>query len=262
MHIHALEFFLHMEAGSALPQVLSQAKRFIACSGAVRENLMRRHGITPSRIETVHEAIPVDEVRSIRTRAEILQELQLPDDALIVASCGRLYWGKGADLFVQLARNLCRQCSNAYFVWIGPAEPEEVARFKHDIRLLRLEQKVRLTGTVHRSADYLAAAEVFVLTSREDSFPLVCLEAAALGKPIVCFRDAGGIPEFVEEDCGFVVPYLDVAAMSDRLTWLLGSPECRLKMGEAARRKVIERHDISIAAPRIMDIIERTAVVG
>ena len=260
MHVHALEVFLHKEAGSSLPQVLSQAKQFIACSGAVRENLIHRHRITPNRIETVHESIPVSEVRSMRTRAEILQELQLPDDALLVAASGRLYAGKGADLFVQLARTVCQQCSNAYFVWIGP--PEEAAWFEHDVRLLGLEQKVRLTGTVRRSADYLAAAEVFVLTSREDSFPLVCLEAAALRKPIVCFGDAGGMPEFVEEDCGFVVPYLDVAAMSHRVTWLLGSPECRLKMGEAARRKVIERHDVSIAAPRIMDIIERTAVGG
>jgi glycosyltransferase involved in cell wall biosynthesis len=262
MHIHALEFFLYKEAGSALPGVLSRPKQFIACSGAVRENLIRRHGITPDRIETVHAAIPVEEVRSTRTRAEVLQELQLPNDALVVVSCGRLYWGKGADLFVQLARTVCRQCSNAYFVWIGPTEPEEVVRFKHDIRILGLEQNVRLTGAVHGSADYLAAADVFVLTSREDSFPLACLESAALGKPIVCFEEAGGMPEFVEKDCGFVVPYLDVAAMSDRVTWLLGFPEARFKMGEAARRKVLERHDISSAAPHIMEIIERTAVAG
>ncbi len=259
IHVHSLEFFLHMEAGSELPRVLSHAKQFIACSDAVRENLIRRHGVMPDRIETVHEAIPVEEVRSKRTREEILKELGLPDDALLVAACGHLYWGKGADLFVQLARGVCRQCPNAYFVWIGPAHPQEVARLRHDLRLLGLEQRVRLTGPVRRTADYLAAIDVFVLTSREDAYPLVCLEAAALRKPIVCFGEAGGMPEFVEHDCGFVVPYLDVAAMSDSVIYLLDSLECRLKMGETARRKVMQRHDISVAAPRIMDIIERTA---
>ena len=259
MHVHSLEFFLHRETGSALPRVLSQAKQFIACSDAVKENLIRRHGVMPDRIETIHAAIPVEEVRSKRTRAEILQELQLPDGALLVTACGNLYWGKGADLFVQLARDVCRQCPNAYFAWIGPTHPEEVARFRHDLRLLGLEQRVRLTGTVRPTADYLAATDVFVLTSREDAFPLVCLEAAALGKPIVCFGEAGGMPEFVEHDCGVIVAYLDVAAMSDGVICLLDSLECRLKMGEAARRKVMLRHDISVAAPRIMDIIERTA---
>ncbi|MDH6063711.1 hypothetical protein, partial [Umezakia ovalisporum] len=40
----------------------------------------------------------------------------------------------------------------------------------------------------------------------------VCLEAASLGKPILCFDKAGGEPEFVEDDCGFIVPYLDLDA--------------------------------------------------
>jgi hypothetical protein len=40
----------------------------------------------------------------------------------------------------------------------------------------------------------------------------VCLEAAALGKPIICFGDAGGMPEFIEEVCELVVPYLDILA--------------------------------------------------
>jgi glycosyltransferase involved in cell wall biosynthesis len=104
----------------------------------------------------------------------------------------------------------------------------------------------------------LAAADVFALTSREDPYPLVCLEAAALGKPIVCFAGAGGAPEFVEQDCGFVVPYFDVTAMAGRIASLLESADCRIKMGAAARRKVAERHDISVAAPRILEIIERT----
>ena len=101
-----------------------------------------------------------------------------------------------------------------------------------------------------------------MLTSREDPYPLVCLEAAAVAKPIVCFAGAGGMPEFVEEDCGFVVPYLDIMAMADRVGLLLDSLECRITMGAAARRKVTRRHDISRAAPRIMEVIERTIAVG
>jgi len=258
MHVHELEWFLCKQAGSALPKVLSQATRFIACSNAVRENLFR-HGIAPDRVDTVHEAIPVRRIRASRTRAEILRELELPDDALLVIGSGLLYWGKGADLFVQVAQAVCRKRSNAYFAWIGRASALELEEFDHDIRLTRLAGNVRLTGAVRQPADYLAAADVFVLTSREDSFPLVCLEAAALGKPIVCFAAAGGMPEFVEEDCGFVVPYLDVAAMAERVVCLLDSREYRLRMGEAARRKITDRHDVSVAGPQIMTIIERTA---
>ena len=40
--------------------------------------------------------------------------------------------------------------------------------------------------------------------------------AAALGKPIVCFADARGLPEFVEEDCGYGVLYMNMEALTGR----------------------------------------------
>ena len=257
-HVHELEFLLRLQAGPAASRVFARTRRFIACSNAVRENLIREHGIAPDRVETVHESIPVGQVRADRTRGEILRELELPDDALLVTSCGTAHWVKGTDLFVQLARSVCEKHSRAHFVWVGTVIPQDLAQLEHDVRRLGLLGRVRFVGLVPKPADYLLASDVFVLPSRVDSYPLVCLEAAAVGKPIVCFADAGGMPEFVEGDCGFVVPYLDVAAMAHRVVLLLDSPECRLTMGEAARRKVSERHDISKAAPQIMDIIERT----
>jgi glycosyltransferase involved in cell wall biosynthesis len=124
--------------------------------------------------------------------------------------------------------------------------------------MLGLIERVRITGTVLDPWDYIAAANVFALTSREDPYPLVCLEVAALGKPILCFESAGGMPEFIEQDCGFAVPYMDVTAMADGVLFLLDDAECRLSMGKAVRLKVSQRHDINAAAPRIMELMERT----
>jgi glycosyltransferase involved in cell wall biosynthesis len=92
--------------------------------------------------------------------------------------------------------------------------------------------------------EYLPYADerfiVFALVSWEDPFPLVNLEAASLGKPIVCFDEAGGSKEFVEEDCGFVVPYLDLDAREDRVVELLHNPELRQRMGSRVARKAQE----------------------
>jgi glycosyltransferase involved in cell wall biosynthesis len=95
---------------------------------------------------------------------------------------------------------------------------------------------------------------VFVLTSREDPFPLACLEAAVLGKPVLCF-DAGGMSEFLEPDERLVMPYLDVEAMSARLMELLGSESERLALGDALARRVRERHTIDATAPRLLELI-------
>lgn len=257
-HVHELETYFRTHPSGPLSCLLAQTSQLIACSNAVKENLTREHGVAPRRVETVHESIPVEQTRGDRTREQVLQELRIPSDALLVVGSGTADWRKGPDLFIQLARVVSQRRPSVYFAWVGGGSLSELAQLEHDIRVAGLDDKIRLTGSVTAPADYFAAADIFTLTSREDPYPLVCLEAAALQKPIVCFAGAGGMPEFVEEDCGFVVPYLDIMAMADRVVCLLDSSDCRLTMGAAARRKVAQRHDISQAAPRILEIIERT----
>jgi glycosyltransferase involved in cell wall biosynthesis len=255
-HVHELGLLFRAQAESATPRMLSQTRRFIACSGAVKRNLIREHGVESSRIDVVHASISVGDVRAQRSREDVLGELGFPDDALIVIGCGAAGWNKGTDIFVRLAENVCKQRDRARFVWVGDRSGWMIPQHEHEVAMIGLTNKVRFTGTVDRPEDYLSAADVFVLPSREDSFPLVCLEAAALSKPIVCFADSGGMPEFVEEDAGIIVPYLDVQTMANRLIGLLDSSECRRILGATARRKVAEHHDVSMAAPRIASIIE------
>jgi glycosyltransferase involved in cell wall biosynthesis len=254
-HVHEQGYLFRVQGASATPRILSATRHFVACSDAVKRYLTGEHKVAPERIDTVHEFIPVAQTRSGRSREDVFQELSLPPDATLVVASGTADWRKGMDLFIHLARIVCRQRPYAYFVWIGGGA---IDKLQHDAHFAGLSAKMRFTGEVSKPSDYFAAADILALTSREDPFPLVCLEAAALGKPIVCFADAGGMPEFVEGDCGFVVPYLDVPAMANSIICLLDCAPTREKMGAAARRKVAERHDVSVAAPRILEIIERT----
>jgi glycosyltransferase involved in cell wall biosynthesis len=261
-HVHELEFIFRIFGGQALSHLLSQTCQFIACSNATKNNLVNGHGVAAAKVETVYESIAVDQVRAERTRRQVFEELRLPEDALLVVGSGSASWRKGTDLFIHLARAVCQQRSRVYFAWVGGGSAYDVAQFEHDVRIGGLTEKMRFTGTVLKPADYLAVGDVFVLTSREDPFPLVCLEAAALEKPIVCFAGAGGAPEFVGKDCGCVVPYLDTMAMAERVVSLLDSPDSRVTIGVAARHKVAQLHDINGAAPRITEIIERTIARG
>jgi glycosyltransferase involved in cell wall biosynthesis len=80
------------------------------------------------------------------------------------------------------------------------------------------------------------------------------LEGRCFSNPIVCFDAAGGAKELVERDCGFVMPYLDMDAMAEKVVVLLESPELRNEMGRRAANKTHERHDISVVAPRILRV--------
>src|SRR5690606_23667406 len=101
---------------------------------------------------------------------------------------------------------------------------------------------------------WFAMADVFALTSREDPYPLVCLENATLGTPIVTYRN-GGMPELLEaagpEAALGIIDYLDVGAMATRIIELLTSEDLSKKAGTQLRDRVMAVHDVDVAAPKL-----------
>jgi glycosyltransferase involved in cell wall biosynthesis len=97
-----------------------------------------------------------------------------------------------------------------------------------------------LIGEVADTAPYMAGLDLFLLTSREDPFPLVMLEAARQAVPVVCFEGAGGATEFVDETVGATVPMLDVAGMTAAVKRFKASPELRRRVGDSAYERSLQ----------------------
>ena len=104
----------------------------------------------------------------------------------------------------------------------------------------------------------MACFDIHLLPSREDPYPLVVLDAAAFAIPTVCFSDAGGTPEFVEDDCGYCVPYGDLLVMAYKLNTLVVNTELRTKMGLTAREKVYKKHDHEKQTQEIINMIKQS----
>ena len=262
-HVHELEQLIQYFGSRNCRLVLRHSQRFIAVSQAVKDNLVSRHGAPLESIDVVHSSIPLS-VNSSKdkqqTRSRILEKLGIPHESLIVGACGSTSYQKGADLFVRLARVVCErhQGPPIHFVWVGPDTRElRFSALRRQVDRFGLSGRVHFIGKQPGPLDYFAAFDVFALTSREDSLPLVILEAASVGKPIVCFGCAGGAKEFVEEDCGFVIPTLDVELMAERTILLLSSYELRERFGRRASQKFQEKHTIERAAPTSVGVIQR-----
>jgi len=212
----------------------------------------------------VHEFIPLspyEEPRVRKTRAQLYGSQNIPESAVIVGGAGTTDWRKSPDLFIQLARAVTKQTSErpVHFVWVGGAnEGIEFGELMHDVRHLGLDKYVHFLGARRDYVDVIASFDIFALVSREDCFPLVVLEAALLGKPIVCFDGAGGATEFIGGDAGFSVPYLDIGSMADRVVTLSRSPELGRRLGEVGRARVKAQHDVETIAPKILRIMMRT----
>ena len=260
-HVHELEYCLNYQTEQDNNKHIRKlASHYIAVSRAVKQSLRQNLKIRENQIDVVYEFIPTGNGlhRQTNARDRIRRKLKIPSDASVVGGCGTTDWRKGPDLFVQLARLVRerRAGKEVHFVWVGGhSDGPRFAALWHDVKRMNLEDYVHFTGEVTNPLEYFSTFDVFCLTSREDPYPLVNLEVASLGTPIVCFDNSGGAKEFVEEDCGFVVPYLDLEAMAERVSELLSSTELRGRMGERAASKVRERHDLEDTAPQILRII-------
>ncbi|CDH43067.1 glycosyltransferase family 4 protein [Candidatus Contendibacter odensensis] len=262
-HIHELEFAIRIYAGEDFKYIKQHTDYFIVVANELQKNLTQKHNISHKKIECIYGFIPniiQKKIDRSTSKKALTQEIGLPNEARIIGGCGTVDWRKGCDLFIQLALaiKLCKPSFAVHFVWIG-SKPSGAAllQLQYDIEHAELTDCVHFIGTRTNPLDYLAAFDVFALTSREDPFPLVMMEAASLEVPIVCFDRSGGGREFVQEDAGFVVPYLNILAMADRIMNLLHDEQKRKKLGAQAKEKVRKQHDINIVAPHILIRIEQ-----
>jgi O-antigen biosynthesis protein len=233
---------------------------FIAASPPVARNLESAHRVSGERITTVYAFMKCqEENRNPLSRVAIRRRKQLPEEGFNIFGCGTTDWRKGPDLFIDVADQVNRLgLKDAYFFWLG-TDTGELEQLETKVRKLGLEDRVSFLGEVQDARSYFAAGDMFLLTSREDPFPLVCLEAADCGLPIVCFDKVGGMPDFVQNDAGYVVPFDDTRGMAEKVAFLCAYPEERIQRGATARQRVRANHDVAIGGEEIFRVIDQFA---
>jgi len=177
-----------------------------------------------------------------------------PTNKKIIFGCGPIESRKGFDLFCEVgAEILKRGSSNFKMYWIGSADNTDLQP-QQEINKRNLQHHVEWLGTKEYPRDYFSWGDIFLLPSREDPYPLVCMEASECQMPVICFDEqAGGIHRFVEHDAGIVVPYLNINAMADAVISLLENDNERKRMGDNALEKVKSHHYVDIIAPQILE---------
>lgn len=238
VYVHESQYMLqHVCDFDAATRVLRRANLIFTVSGKVTTTLEAL--IQPSaRIVIVSGFAPR------RPGTGKLQDLPLTiraassSHAKIIGGVGTMSWYKGTDLFVAVARRIRHLLPHheLRFIWIGDEwYPEARRQLEHDIKLAELEDVVSLPGAMKDPTLFFQSLSLLLLPSREDSWPLVMLEAATEGVPVVYFRGSGGAEQFLAAGGGTAVPYLDVEAMAQAAARYLSDPELRARESRVAR---------------------------
>ena len=159
--------------------------------------------------------------RTDEARKLVRTEFGLPEKARIVMAMGYGDHRKGVDLFVEAALVTIEKRPDVYFVWVGNCDPEQLGPLGHKIAERNAADRILFPGFRPCVDVYLSGADVFLLSSREDPFPSVVLEAMHAGLPVIGFEDVGGFCDLLNEGGGLMVPYEDIAAAARAIQRLL-----------------------------------------
>jgi glycosyltransferase involved in cell wall biosynthesis len=260
--VHEMPTAIDASSGGSqtVAAICRSARRIVTPANAVGDALASHYRIQRDRIQTIYNGLhfEIDPSHRPNKRLRVRKELGLPVDARIVLGCGTIELRNGVDLFAQLARRVIADQStpDTWFLWVGRNhDPGLKCWLEHDIAAAGPRDRIRFLSPRDNSEPYFLAADVFLLTSREDPCPPGNMEAMASGLPVIAFRDAGGAPE-VLEGCGLVVPYLDIEAMAQALVHLLGRPEERESLGRRAQAKVRSGFTWPRFADKVVQVLE------
>lgn len=235
--------------------LLNVASHVICASETVKSNMIYL-GFDSTKIIVIRPLIS-KKINTNDFNIECNQDTKVID----VVACGEISFNKGIDYFLQLAKNYIEKFpfESTRFVWIGADSSKLKALIEWDIQNLNLSEYVEFIGYKPEVKEYFKKSRVFILTSRQDSYPLVCLEALSEGLPILFFKETGGIRDLLDENCSKVVNYLDIQDGVEKLAMVLQNNELSSRMRIAAFAKfnqyILEMNDDFIKIKKIIQII-------
>ncbi len=216
----------------------------IAISPRVHADLLDRYRIAGrDQLKIIPLGFKLDRLVALTAadRAAARRTLQIPEDAIVVGTVGRLTAIKHQALFVEMARILAGQSPRYVFLIAGDGElrPELERRVARD----GLGARARFLGWRGDLDVVYGAMDIFALTSKNEGTPVSLIEAMAAGVATVA-TDVGGVRDVISSaDLGVLVPPDNIDALVSAVARLAADALKRHQIGCQARMDMQRRFD-------------------
>lgn len=247
--------------GESASAAIVRAERFlgartdavIALSQLQRAELLDNRIAPEQAIRVVPLGLPLGRFAGAatpRARSEARQRLDIPAEAFVVVSVGRLVPIKRLDRLLEAFALVVDAVPEARLYVVGGGAARQALEAL--ARGLGLGPRVTFVGWSVDTPDWYAAADVIALTSEREGTPLALIEAAAAARPVVA-TDVGGVADVVAEGrTGFIVAPDDTAAFAERLVRLAHDPKLRARLAAEAPSQAA-----AFDADRLVDDLDR-----
>jgi phosphatidylinositol alpha-1,6-mannosyltransferase len=149
---------------------------------------------------------------------------------------GRLYRSKGQATLIEAAPRIREAAPGVTIEFIGDGPERE--NYEALAARLGVGDCCRFTGTLplQEALARVASSAVSVTTSRSEALGLACVEAQAVGTPVVASAVDGIAEVVIDGETGFLVPWDDAGAFAEKIVALLKDGELRKEFGLRARK--------------------------
>lgn len=211
-------------------------------------------GVFEARSDVLHDGVELQPEWSDDDHLRVRRELGLPPHTTIMAMAGQVAEVKGIWDFVEAARILAAEGSDAHFAVLGDdlKSGGTLRRAMQErVNALGLGARFTFLGFRNDAPRVVQAFDVIAVPSLVEPLGNATLEAMAAGRPVVGSR-VGGIPEMVVDgETGRLVPPRDPHSLARALGRLEVEPELRKRMSTAARLRAMAAFSIPAHGRRL-----------
>jgi glycosyltransferase involved in cell wall biosynthesis len=249
------------------PWTLHRCAGLIVPSGRERGRLVATYALPTDRIADIPNAMDVTGYEPM-DRGAARRALGIAPATRVVEWHGRVtLHRKGLDVLLAAWEQLCRRrpARDVLLLLVGTgADAPELHRRITATGLDSIRWRDEYLSDRAALLPYPSAADIFVLPSRHEGFPVAPIEAMAAGLPVVA-ADAPGVSDILadgEGSGGIVVPCEDVDALAAALLRLIDDPEHAAELGRRARRRAESHYDFEVVGAQLRAFIFRAATGG
>lgn len=220
------------------------------------QHLFQQSGISEDKTVVIHNGIdcyekfnPVNYDRKNERR-----KLGLENDDLAVYFIGRLSPEKNPNVFVDVAEKMLTENNRTKFFIVGDGPMKN--SIEKSINAIG-NKNIRYLGYQDDIPRFLSTADVFVLPSKIEGFPLSNIEAMSMGVCVIS-SDVGGVSDAIKDGInGFLVQPGSSQMIVDKINSILFDEELKKIISENARKSVEENFSIELLANKYKEVYSK-----
>jgi glycosyltransferase involved in cell wall biosynthesis len=247
-------------------EVLPRQLAFRSCTGAIVatqteiERIQACYGIPSNKIARIFNPVDVTAWQA-SDRSEARAALGIPLNARVVAWHGRVeIERKGLDILLDAWQQICGERSEQDLRLILVGTGSDAEQLRQRIDEMQLNRVIWINEFVSDRTviqQYLSAADVYTLPSRQEGFPVAPIEAMACSLAVVA-ADAPGVSDILEGgevSGGLIVPRGDTRALALALGRVLDDRTWSQQLGQYGRRRAESCFSVEVIGKQLRDVL-------